>query len=104
MEFIVWFVVGALVGGAVGFARRKAAGGPIALHASVGVVGALMAGAVLLPLLGVGLQKHAGVAANWFTSGVGLVSVLEALIGAVLFYGFVAAMSIRRSRVQSQGA
>jgi uncharacterized membrane protein YeaQ/YmgE (transglycosylase-associated protein family) len=98
MEFLVWLVVGGAIGAAAGFIRRRSAGGPIVLHASVGVVGALIAGAILLPLLGIALQKHAGVA-NYFTGGLGVISVLEGVIGAVLLYLFVSTMAARRERL-----
>lgn len=96
MEFIVWFLIGAAIGGTAGFIRRKVAGGPIVLHVAVGTVGALVGGAALMPLVGVAIQKWFGIK-GVFIGGFSVFTFLEAVIGAVLVYILVATLAKRQS-------
>jgi uncharacterized membrane protein YeaQ/YmgE (transglycosylase-associated protein family) len=52
MNLIIWLVVGALMGGAACFMRRTDAPPPVVTNVVVGVMGALVGGWFLSPLVG----------------------------------------------------
>lgn len=52
MNLIIWLVVGALMGGAACFLRRTDGPPPIVTNVVVGVMGALVGGWLLSPLVG----------------------------------------------------
>ncbi len=92
MEFFAWLLVGAVLGIAAGYVRTRRGSVTLAVDAVVGVVGALMGGAVLLPLIGALLERWAGVK-NVFMNGFDVVSIIEAVVGAAVLYFVVVAVS-----------
>jgi len=91
MEFLTWLAVGVTVGLAAAWLRK--AKGPLTLHALVAAVGGIVFGAVFLPLIGVWMKKSG--MTNIFAGGPSLVSIAEALIGALIVYFLVAKLSER---------
>lgn len=80
MNFIIWIVVGGLLGWVASMIMRTDAQQGLFLNVVVGIVGALLAGWVISPLVGVGTINQ-----NAFSLGAMLVS----LVGAVLLLAIV---------------
>lgn len=80
MNFIIWIVVGGLLGWVASMIMRTDAQQGLFLNVVVGIVGALLAGWVISPLVGVGTINQ-----NAFSLGAMLVS----LVGAILLLAIV---------------
>ncbi len=79
MGIIVWLIVGGVVGWLASIIMRTDAQQGILLNVIVGIVGALLAGFIISPLIGVGT----------IIDGVTLSSFLVSLVGAVILLAIV---------------
>lgn len=79
MGIIVWLIVGGVVGWLASIIMRTDAQQGILLNVIVGIVGALLAGFIVSPLIGVGTINE----------GVTLASFLVSLVGAVVLLAIV---------------
>ncbi len=79
MNFIIWLIVGGLVGWVASIIMKTNAQQGILLNIIVGIVGAFVAGFVLTPLLGIGTinQNNFSLPAM-LLSAVGAISLLAA--------------------------
>jgi uncharacterized membrane protein YeaQ/YmgE (transglycosylase-associated protein family) len=75
MNFIIWIVVGGLLGWVASMIMRTDAQQGLFLNIVVGIVGALLAGWVISPLVGIGTINQ-----NAFSLGAMLVSLIGAII------------------------
>jgi uncharacterized membrane protein YeaQ/YmgE (transglycosylase-associated protein family) len=89
MNFIIWIVVGGLLGWVASLVMRTDAQQGVFLNVIVGIVGALLAGWVVSPLVGIGTINQ-----NVFSVGAMLVS----LVGAIILLAIV--NLVRRGRVR----
>jgi uncharacterized membrane protein YeaQ/YmgE (transglycosylase-associated protein family) len=89
MNFIIWIVVGGLLGWVASMIMRTDAQQGVFLNVIVGIVGALLAGWVVSPLVGIGTINQ-----NAFSVGAMLVS----LVGAIILLAIV--NLVRRGRVR----
>lgn len=80
MNLIIWLVVGGLVGWLASLLMRTDAQQGILLNVVVGIVGALIAGLVLTPLLGGGTIN---------SGDLSLSGLLVSLVGAVILLALV---------------
>lgn len=80
INFLVWIIVGGLIGWIASMIMRTDAQQGILLNIIVGIVGAFLAGLILTPLFGVGTINQ-----NDFS----LTSLLLSLLGAVILLGIV---------------
>lgn len=88
MNIIIWLIVGGLIGWIASLIMRTDAQQGIALNVVVGIVGALVAGFVLTPLLGRGTIN---------TGDFSLAGLFVSLVGSILLLGAV--NLLRRSRL-----
>jgi uncharacterized membrane protein YeaQ/YmgE (transglycosylase-associated protein family) len=79
MGLIIWLVVGGVVGWLASIIMRTDAQQGILLNVVVGIVGALLAGFVVSPMLGVGTINE----------GISVATFLVSLIGAVILLAIV---------------
>jgi uncharacterized membrane protein YeaQ/YmgE (transglycosylase-associated protein family) len=79
MGILVWLIVGGVVGWLASIIMRTDAQQGILLNVIVGIVGALLAGFIISPLLGIGTINE----------GVTLSSFLVSLVGAVILLAIV---------------
>ena len=79
MGIIVWLVVGGVVGWLASIIMRTDGQQGLILNVVVGIVGALLAGFVVSPLLGIGTINQ----------GLGVGTFLVSLLGAVILLGIV---------------
>jgi len=79
MGIIIWLIVGGIVGWLASIIMRTDAQQGILLNIIVGIVGALLAGFIISPLIGVGT----------INDGVTLASFLVSLVGAVILLAIV---------------
>jgi uncharacterized membrane protein YeaQ/YmgE (transglycosylase-associated protein family) len=79
MGILVWLIVGGVVGWLASIIMRTDAQQGILLNVIVGIVGALLAGFIVSPLLGVGT----------INDGITLASFLVSLVGAVILLAIV---------------
>jgi uncharacterized membrane protein YeaQ/YmgE (transglycosylase-associated protein family) len=79
MGIIVWLIVGGIVGWLASIIMRTNAQQGILLNVVVGIVGALLAGFVISPLIGVGT----------INDGISIATVLVSLVGAIILLAFV---------------
>jgi uncharacterized membrane protein YeaQ/YmgE (transglycosylase-associated protein family) len=89
MNFIIWIVVGGLLGWVASMIMRTDAQQGLFLNVVVGIVGALLAGWVISPLVGIGTINQ-----NAFSLGAMLVS----LLGSIVLLAIV--NLVRRGRVR----
>lgn len=89
MNFIIWIVVGGLLGWVASMIMRTDAQQGLFLNIVVGIVGALLAGWVVSPLVGIGTINQ-----NAFSLGAMLVS----LFGSIILLAIV--NLVRRGRVR----
>lgn len=80
MNFIIWLIVGGIIGWIASMIMRTDGQQGIVLNVIVGIVGALLAGWLLTPLLGSGTINQ-----NDFS----LSGLLVSLLGAVILLGIV---------------
>lgn len=79
MSILVWLIVGGVVGWLASIIMRTDAQQGILLNIVVGIVGALLAGFIISPLIGVGTINE----------GITLASFLVSLVGAVVLLAIV---------------
>ena len=89
MNFIVWLIVGGLIGWIASMIMRTDAQQGILLNVVVGIVGALLAGWLISPLIGEGTINQGD-----FSIG----SLIVSLLGAVVLLAIV--NLFRRGRVR----
>jgi uncharacterized membrane protein YeaQ/YmgE (transglycosylase-associated protein family) len=88
MGILVWLIVGGVVGWLASIIMRTDAQQGILLNVVVGIVGALLAGFVVSPMLGIGTINQ----------GVSIATFLVSLVGAVILLAIV--NLFRRGRVR----
>jgi len=88
MSIIVWLIVGGIVGWLASLIMRTDAQQGMILNIVVGIVGALLAGWLISPLVGVATINQ----------GISIASVIVSLIGAVILLAIV--NLFRRGRVR----
>jgi uncharacterized membrane protein YeaQ/YmgE (transglycosylase-associated protein family) len=88
MGILVWLIVGGVVGWLASIVMRTDAQQGILLNVVVGIVGALLAGFVVSPMLGVGTINE----------GVSVATFLVSLVGAIILLAIV--NLFRRGRVR----
>lgn len=88
MGILVWLIVGGVVGWLASIIMRTDAQQGILLNVIVGIVGALLAGFVVSPMLGIGTINQ----------GITLATFLVSLVGAVILLAIV--NLFRRGRVR----
>jgi len=89
MNFIIWLIVGGLVGWVASIIMKTNAQQGLLLNIIVGIVGAFVAGLVLTPLLGIGTINQ---------SNFSLPALLVSLGGAVILLFVVGLFQGRRVR------
>jgi len=89
MNFIIWIIVGGLLGWIASLIMKTDAQQGMFLNVVVGIVGALLGGWLISPLVGVGTINQ-----NAFNLG----SLLVSLIGAIILLAIV--NLFRRGRVR----
>ena len=88
MGILVWLIVGGVVGWLASIVMRTDAQQGILLNVVVGIVGALLAGFVVSPLLGIGTINE----------GISIATFLVSLVGAIVLLAIV--NLFRRGRVR----
>ncbi len=79
MGIIIWLIVGGIVGWLASLIMRTDGQQGIILNIVVGIVGALLAGWLISPLVGVGTINQ----------GVSIASIVVSLIGAIILLAIV---------------
>jgi uncharacterized membrane protein YeaQ/YmgE (transglycosylase-associated protein family) len=79
MGILIWLIVGGVVGWLASIIMRTDAQQGILLNVIVGIIGALLAGFIISPMIGVGT----------INDGVTLASFLVSLVGAVILLAIV---------------
>jgi uncharacterized membrane protein YeaQ/YmgE (transglycosylase-associated protein family) len=88
MGILVWLIVGGVVGWLASLIMRTDGQQGILLNVVVGIVGALLAGFVVSPMLGIGT----------INDGISLATFLVSLVGAIILLAIV--NLFRRGRVR----
>ena len=88
MGFLIWLIVGGIVGWLASLIMRTDGQQGILLNVVVGIVGAFIGGLVISPLVGVGTINQ----------GISIGSVIVSLLGAVILLAIV--NLFRRGRVR----
>ena len=88
MNLIVWLVVGGIVGWLASIIMKRDAQQGIILNVIVGIVGALLAGWLISPLVGVGS----------INDGLSVGSFLVSLVGAIVLLAIVNLVTRGRTR------
>jgi uncharacterized membrane protein YeaQ/YmgE (transglycosylase-associated protein family) len=88
MGILVWLIVGGVVGWLASIIMRTDGQQGILLNVVVGIVGALLAGFVVSPMLGIGTINQ----------GISLATFLVSLVGAIILLAIV--NLFRRGRVR----
>lgn len=88
MNFLIWLIVGGVVGWLASLIMRTDAQQGILLNVVVGIIGAVIGGWVISPMAGV----------SSLDEGLSIASFLVALVGAVVFLAIV--NLFRRGRVR----
>ena len=88
MGILVWLIVGGVVGWLASIVMRTDAQQGILLNVVVGIVGALLAGFIVSPMLGIGTINE----------GVSIATFLVSLVGAIILLAVV--NLFRRGRVR----
>lgn len=88
MGILVWLIVGGVCGWLASIIMRTDAQQGILLNVIVGIVGALLAGFIVSPMLGIGTINE----------GISLATFLVSLVGAVILLAIV--NLFRRGRVR----
>ena len=79
MGILIWLIVGGLVGWLASIIMRTDAQQGMVLNVVVGIVGALLAGFIISPMIGVGTINE----------GVSIATFLVSLVGAVILLAIV---------------
>lgn len=88
MGILVWLIVGGVIGWLASIIMRTDGQQGILLNVVVGIVGALLAGFVVSPMLGIGTINQ----------GISLATFLVSLVGAIILLAIV--NLFRRGRVR----
>ncbi len=88
MGFVIWLIVGGIVGWLASLVMRTDGQQGIILNVVVGIVGAFLAGWLISPLVGVATINQ----------GISIASVVVSLIGAIILLAIV--NLFRRGRVR----
>ena len=88
MNLIIWLVIGGIVGWLASIIMKRDGQQGIVLNIIVGIVGALLAGWLISPLVGVGT----------INSGLSIGSFLVSLLGAVVLLAIVNLFTRGRAR------
>lgn len=88
MNFLIWLIVGGIVGWLASLIMRTDAQQGILLNVVVGIIGAFIGGWVVSPMVGVGTINE----------GISIGSILVSLLGAVILLALV--NLFRRGRVR----
>ena len=88
MSIIIWLIVGGIVGWLASLVMRTDGQQGILLNVVVGIVGALLAGWLISPLVGVGTINQ----------GISIASIVVSLIGAIILLAI--ANLFRRGRAR----
>ena len=88
MGILVWLIVGGVVGWLASIVMRTDGQQGILLNVVVGIVGALLAGFVVSPMLGIGTINE----------GISIATFLVSLVGAIILLAIV--NLFRRGRVR----
>ncbi len=88
MNFLIWLIVGGVVGWLASLVMRTDAQQGILLNVIVGIIGSFIGGWVISPMVGVGTINE----------GISLGSILVSLVGAVILLAIV--NLFRRGRVR----
>jgi uncharacterized membrane protein YeaQ/YmgE (transglycosylase-associated protein family) len=88
MGFILWLIIGGVVGWLASLVMRTDGQQGILLNVVVGIVGAFLGGLIISPLVGVGT----------INDGISIGSVLVSLVGAIILLAIV--NLFRRGRVR----
>jgi uncharacterized membrane protein YeaQ/YmgE (transglycosylase-associated protein family) len=88
MGILVWLIVGGVVGWLASIVMRTDAQQGVLLNVVVGIVGALLAGFIVSPLLGIGTINE----------GISIATFLVSLVGAIILLAIV--NLFRRGRVR----
>lgn len=88
MGFILWLIIGGIVGWLASLVMRTDGQQGILLNVIVGIVGAFLGGLIISPLVGVGT----------INDGISIGSVLVSLVGAIILLAIV--NLFRRGRVR----
>lgn len=88
MNLIIWLIVGGIVGWLASIVMKRDAQQGIILNIVVGIVGALLAGWIISPLVGVGT----------INDGFSLGSFLVSLVGAIVLLALVNLFTRGRAR------
>ena len=79
MGIIIWLVIGGIVGWLASIVMKRDGSQGIILNVIVGIVGALLGGFLISPLVGVGTINN----------GISIGSILVSLIGAIILLAIV---------------
>ena len=79
MNFIIWLIVGGIVGWLASLVMRTDANQGIFLNIVVGIVGAFLGGLLISPLLGVGTINQ----------GISIASIGVSLLGAIILLAII---------------
>lgn len=88
MNFLIWLIIGGVVGWLASLIMRTDAQQGILLNVIVGIIGAFIGGWVVSPMVGVGTINE----------GISIGSILVSLVGAVILLAIV--NLFRRGRVR----
>ncbi len=88
MNFLIWLIVGGIVGWLASLIMKTDAQQGILLNVVVGIIGAFLGGWVVSPMVGVGTINE----------GISIGSILVSLVGAVILLAVV--NLFRRGRVR----
>lgn len=88
MNFLIWLIIGGIVGWLASLVMRTDASQGILLNVVVGIVGAFLGGWLISPLVGVGTINE----------GISIGSIIVSLLGAIILLAIV--NLFRRGRVR----
>ncbi len=88
MNFIIWLIVGGIVGWLASLVMKTDASQGILLNIVVGIVGAFLGGLLISPLIGVGTINQ----------GISIASIGVSLLGAIILLAII--NLVRRGRVR----
>ena len=88
MGIIIWLVIGGIVGWLASIVMKRDGSQGIILNVIVGIVGALLGGFLISPLVGVGTINN----------GISIGSILVSLVGAIILLAIVNLFTRGRTR------
>lgn len=87
-EIGLWLLVGIVIGLGVSFMRAQSGAGSKVIAMTVGAVGAMIAGLIIGPLVGILLQRIG--AGSLIASGINAGTIVSAIVGGALAVWFAA--------------